>query len=516
MKNTGFLITFFVLSSLPFIAEADLPTAQFLLEGRGPRAEAMGESVVSNAYDSSAWYWNPAAAACAENPQLGLNSQNVTQDINTSNLSLVYPLRGCAFGAHVISENSTVSAYNNTGQQLPSINNQNVLATVGFAYAIEESLSVGLCVGEVNMAVGGYNTNDALNVTIGTLYKEDRFSAGVVLANVGNDLTFAQSNESESQPTLMRYGVSYAFLPEKNLLCSVSKQDVLQSETLSSYGAGVEYLLNQFFALRGGVLDQNSYIWPSSGFGIIYKDFGFDFSYTFAPQELQGMDTMQLGLSYKFRHQQSKTNDTSPYQAMEERVTTPKIIPARPMVTVPMEKPVTTPQIMPPQPAVNVPTENTMSTPKIIPAQPAVTVPRSAVEVSSNTTRVTIAVGWFAGSNVTQEEEQIVSDSLRSELINLKIYTVVDKATMDKMLSYTTFDLSEITTPEDAVNLGKILNVQEMVVGTLSKIEDTYTITANVVDVRTGEILVSYGQEATFANNLKNACHDIAHQIADR
>ena len=126
------------------------------------------------------------------------------------------------------------------------------------------------------MSLGGYNTNAALNVNIGALYRKDRFSAAVDVANIGDNLKFGQSSEAESQPMLVRYGVSYSFLHDKSLLCSLSGQDVPQSAVLSSYGGGIEYLLNQYLALRGGVLNQNNFIRLSSGFGVAYKHIELD------------------------------------------------------------------------------------------------------------------------------------------------------------------------------------------------------------------------------------------------
>ncbi len=52
-----------------------------------------------------------------------------------------------------------------------------------------------------------------------------------------------------------------------------------------------------------------------------------------------------------------------------------------------------------------------------------------------------------------------------------------------------------------------------MVVGSLSKLEDTYFITANLIDVETGQILKSADIKAKNAVELKAACGSLAEKL---
>jgi hypothetical protein len=300
MKNLRLLLTISILAATPLRANAELPTAQFLLEGQGPRATAMGGAVVADCNDYSAWYWNPANAASAKATQLGFNGENITANVSSSYVSFLYPAKRFTLGLQLLSENSSVKAYDNTGLRQPSINNQNIIENIGFAMRLNDNLALGMNVGQVSMSVGGYKTNSAMNMAFGTLYSNDRFSAGVVVANIGDKLSIA-SGMAQSQPLLARYGMSYRLLADKNLVCSVSKQNVLASEALGSVSAGAEYTMNRLFSLRCGILNQNGFVRLSYGFGIAYKNTGLDFTYVLAPEELQGMDTIQFGFSYKFK-----------------------------------------------------------------------------------------------------------------------------------------------------------------------------------------------------------------------
>jgi len=55
--------------------------------------------------------------------------------------------------------------------------------------------------------------------------------------------------------------------------------------------------------------------------------------------------------------------------------------------------------------------------------------------------------------------------------------------------------MSGCTTEECAVKIGKILNVQQIVIGSLSRLNNTYFIIGNIVDMETGEIIKRYGIE---------------------
>jgi len=127
---------------------------------------------------------------------------------------------------------------------------------------------------------------------------------------------------------------------------------------------------------------------------------------------------------------------------------------------------------------------------------------------------INIAVANFSGKNVSQADASIVADFLRTELVQTSVFNVIEKANMDKILAEAAFQQSGCITSECAVKIGKLLNVKQMVVGSLSKLMDTYYITVNLVEVQSGKILASYDQEAMTARELKSACKTLAQKIS--
>ncbi|MEW6555863.1 MAG: CsgG/HfaB family protein [Elusimicrobiota bacterium] len=127
--------------------------------------------------------------------------------------------------------------------------------------------------------------------------------------------------------------------------------------------------------------------------------------------------------------------------------------------------------------------------------------------------KTNLAVADFAGKNVSAADASIVADFLRIELVNTNLYSVVEKGNMDKILAEAQFQLTGCTEAECAVQIGKILNVQRIVVGSLSKLVDVYYITASLIDVETAKILKAEQVEALSARELPEAAKELVKKL---
>lgn len=127
--------------------------------------------------------------------------------------------------------------------------------------------------------------------------------------------------------------------------------------------------------------------------------------------------------------------------------------------------------------------------------------------------KINMAVADFTAVNSAQADASILAIILRTELINLGSFNIMDRGNMEAILAEQKFQSSGCTEQECAVQIGKLLNVQQIVVGSLSKLMDVYFITVNLVDVETGKIFASYSQEASSSQELKEACRILAQKI---
>ncbi|MBN1383707.1 MAG: hypothetical protein JW983_02335 [Elusimicrobia bacterium] len=99
-----------------------------------------------------------------------------------------------------------------------------------------------------------------------------------------------------------------------------------------------------------------------------------------------------------------------------------------------------------------------------------------------------IAVLNLEARNVSEQDAATISDLIRTALVNVG-FSVIDKANMDKILEEHKFQRAGVTSPKNAAEIGKILNAQKIVVGSFSKLMDSYYITINLVDVETAQIV---------------------------
>ena len=85
-----------------------------------------------------------------------------------------------------------------------------------------------------------------------------------------------------------------------------------------------------------------------------------------------------------------------------------------------------------------------------------------------------------------------LSDRLRSELVNLGVFTVLERGEMNAILVEQGFNQTGCTTSECAVEAGQLLGVQQMVAGDVGKIGNLLTFDVRVFDIETGKILHAY------------------------
>ncbi len=106
--------------------------------------------------------------------------------------------------------------------------------------------------------------------------------------------------------------------------------------------------------------------------------------------------------------------------------------------------------------------------------------------------RVTIAVLDLAISTGVPESYRIpLSNRLRHELFETGRFTVVERNAMENILAEQGLQLSECTSDECAVQLGRLLNVQRIIAGSLDKLGETHIITLRMIDVETAAMIHS-------------------------
>lgn len=99
-----------------------------------------------------------------------------------------------------------------------------------------------------------------------------------------------------------------------------------------------------------------------------------------------------------------------------------------------------------------------------------------------------VAVLDLEGKGISALEAATLTDRLRSEMVSVGVFQVVERGQMEEILNEQGFQQTGCTSTECAVEIGKLLGVQAMCSGSIGKLGSVYTVDVRMFDVATGEI----------------------------
>ncbi|HPU84564.1 MAG TPA: CsgG/HfaB family protein [Candidatus Latescibacteria bacterium] len=104
--------------------------------------------------------------------------------------------------------------------------------------------------------------------------------------------------------------------------------------------------------------------------------------------------------------------------------------------------------------------------------------------------RIAVAVVDFKGVGVSRDEVAILTDRLRAELVDSGIFMVIERERMEEILREQEFQVSGACESDACVvEIGRLVGVNRIITGTIGKLGSTYTTTARLINVETGEIV---------------------------
>lgn len=108
-----------------------------------------------------------------------------------------------------------------------------------------------------------------------------------------------------------------------------------------------------------------------------------------------------------------------------------------------------------------------------------------------------VAVMPLEARQVSPDEALILSEALAAELQGSGEVRVMERSQMDKILAEQGFQKSGACSgTECAVEVGQLLGIDRMVVGSVGKLGKTFVLVARMVDVASGEVLRSSTRQA--------------------
>lgn len=265
---------------------------QFLKIPVDARSAAMGETVVANAVDASALFWNPALAAQTGEMQIGLSHTAYFADVNMEYAAVSIPLRrarltvGASIQALSSGDMDVTTEFEpfGTGETF-TFSDLAVGLTV--AQTLTDLFSYGITAKYLRESVAGLTTNSAV-FDLGVFYRigTTGVQIGVAIRNFGFDGTpggtltrtvidstepaVEDDFESFTPPTTFLMGATYRLFrnnARNDLL--ISGQLTNPNDNAESLNLGAEYTWNDLLILRAGYrFGVDEYSTPSLGVGL--------------------------------------------------------------------------------------------------------------------------------------------------------------------------------------------------------------------------------------------------------
>jgi len=135
---------------------------------------------------------------------------------------------------------------------------------------------------------------------------------------------------------------------------------------------------------------------------------------------------------------------------------------------------------------------------------------------STLSAQISIAVLDFEGKGVSSSEASALSDRLRNELTQTGEFIVVERDQMEEVLEEQGFQQAGFTSDDKLVEAGKLIGVEQMIAGSISKVGNVFTVSARIISIETATVLkaVSYDHEGKLSDLLRRGMNHVALELA--
>ena len=126
-----------------------------------------------------------------------------------------------------------------------------------------------------------------------------------------------------------------------------------------------------------------------------------------------------------------------------------------------------------------------------------------------------IAISDLVGQGIEQSQAIVVTEQLRAELLKSGKLRIIERSQMQEILKEQGFQKAGCTSDECAVEIGQILGVKNIIVGTIG-IAGSYTLLAvRVLDAATGAVTTSetVKTKGGIDNLLEKGIQDVAQKV---
>ena len=130
--------------------------------------------------------------------------------------------------------------------------------------------------------------------------------------------------------------------------------------------------------------------------------------------------------------------------------------------------------------------------------------------------KMRIAMLELTPLSVTAELATGVTDLVVTELVNCGQFEVLERMQVVKILNEQGFQQTGVTDTSKAIEAGKLLNADTVMIGTLQKFNTSFVLNVKIVDVNTGKIMFADKQVAKDNDKLIDASALLVNSLVSR
>jgi TolB-like protein len=109
---------------------------------------------------------------------------------------------------------------------------------------------------------------------------------------------------------------------------------------------------------------------------------------------------------------------------------------------------------------------------------------------------LTLAVLPFQGKGESQNYVEAATDKMVTQLVELRRFKVIERAKLEEVLQEQTLQVSGVVDEKTAVDVGRVAGADAIVLGNVSVIGPSTTVSARVIDTKSSEVIVAKNMRA--------------------
>jgi TolB-like protein len=129
--------------------------------------------------------------------------------------------------------------------------------------------------------------------------------------------------------------------------------------------------------------------------------------------------------------------------------------------------------------------------------------------------RLTLAVLPFQEKGESRHYGEAATDRMVTQLVELRRFKVIERAKLDEVLEEQRLQVSGVVDDRTAIDVGRVAGADAIVVGSVSVLGPTTTVSARVIDTQSSEVLVARNTRAdrTTLEDVENLAQSVAIMI---